>query len=276
MSAPAYRLRPYAVADEDAAIELWRRSWQATMPHIDFAARVDWWRKRWRGELVPQATIMVAEADGAIAGYVTVDPNSGYLDQIEAQCRELGVGRVATLCGRYWGMDRDHRWERVRRAYDALTGREEAPSFATADAAIAAGGFDDARGAAAVAGRRVVVVALLGAALDAVAGRIEPGWTEKQVAWEIEQYVRTHGGDGMSFQTIVAGGPWGALPHARARDAVLVEGQGIVIDMGVLLDGYCSDMTRTIFLGQPDAKFTSIYDIVLTAQAKGSNFTKTK
>jgi Xaa-Pro aminopeptidase len=109
-------------------------------------------------------------------------------------------------------------------------------------------------------------IALGDAALDAVAGRIEPGWTEKQVAWEIEQYVRTHGGDAMSFQTIVAGGPWGALPHARARDAVLVEGQGIVIDMGVLLDGYCSDMTRTIFLGQPNAKFTSIYDIVLTAQ----------
>lgn len=109
-------------------------------------------------------------------------------------------------------------------------------------------------------------IALGDAALDAVAGRIEPGWTEQRVAWEIEQYVRTHGGDAMSFQTIVAGGPWGALPHARARDVVLEQGQGVVIDMGVLFDGYCSDMTRTIFLGRPDAKFKSIYDIVLTAQ----------
>jgi Xaa-Pro aminopeptidase len=109
-------------------------------------------------------------------------------------------------------------------------------------------------------------IALGDAALESVSGRIEPGWTEQQVAWEIEQFVRTHGGDGMSFQTIVAGGPWGALPHARARDAVLEEGHGVVIDMGVLLDGYCSDMTRTIFLGEPDAKFKSIYDIVLTAQ----------
>lgn len=61
----------------------------------------------------------------------------GYLEQIEAQCREIGVGQVATLCGRYWAMDRDNRWERVRRAYDALTGREAAPSFSTSDAAIA-------------------------------------------------------------------------------------------------------------------------------------------
>ena len=66
-------------------------------------------------------------------------PFSGreFVRQIESRCQELGVGQVATLCGRYWAMDRDHRWERVRRAYDALTGREVAPRFASADAAIA-------------------------------------------------------------------------------------------------------------------------------------------
>jgi Xaa-Pro aminopeptidase len=110
------------------------------------------------------------------------------------------------------------------------------------------------------------VVALGDAAFEAVAARIEPGWTEKQVAWEIEQYVRTHGGDGMSFQTIVAGGPRGALPHARATDAPIEERQAVVIDMGAIVDGYCSDMTRTIVLGAPDARFKQIYDIVLTAQ----------
>jgi putative acetyltransferase len=82
VSAPVYTLRRYKTADEDAAIELWRRTWQAAMPHIDFAARVDWWRKRWRDELVAQATIVVAMVDGALAGFVTVDPRSGYLDQI--------------------------------------------------------------------------------------------------------------------------------------------------------------------------------------------------
>jgi putative acetyltransferase len=75
-------LRPYTSADENAAIELWQRTWQQHYPHIDFAKRVDWWRARWRDELVPSATISVAETGGKLAGFVTVDPKTGYLDQI--------------------------------------------------------------------------------------------------------------------------------------------------------------------------------------------------
>ena len=75
-------LRPYGSADEAAAIELWRRTWQHHYAHIDFAKRVDWWRARWRNELVSFATIMVAEQSGRLEGFVTVDPRSGYLDQI--------------------------------------------------------------------------------------------------------------------------------------------------------------------------------------------------
>jgi putative acetyltransferase len=82
VSAQPLRLRPYTAADEDAAIELWRRTWQLAYPAIDFAARVDWWRRRWRDELVPLAKIVVAEMDGVIEGFVTVDPKTGYLDQI--------------------------------------------------------------------------------------------------------------------------------------------------------------------------------------------------
>jgi putative acetyltransferase len=75
-------LRPYTTADEDAAIELWRRTWQKHYPHLDFNARVDWWRARWRNELVPAAKITLAEIDGTLAGFVTVDPKTMYLDQI--------------------------------------------------------------------------------------------------------------------------------------------------------------------------------------------------
>jgi putative acetyltransferase len=82
VSGTAFTLRPYVPADEDAAIELWRRTWQQHYPHLDFAARVDWWRERWRNELVPTATITVAEANGKLVGFVTVDPQTGYLDQI--------------------------------------------------------------------------------------------------------------------------------------------------------------------------------------------------
>ena len=75
------QLRAYRSDDEDAAIALWQTTWQLAYPDIDFAARVTWWRERWRNELVPQAAIIVAEVAGAMAGFVTIDP-SGYLDQL--------------------------------------------------------------------------------------------------------------------------------------------------------------------------------------------------
>ena len=82
MNSEAPRLRPYTAADEDAAIALWLRTWQQTYPDIDFAARLDWWRTRWRDELVPQTRITVAESAGAMTGFVTVNPATLYLDQI--------------------------------------------------------------------------------------------------------------------------------------------------------------------------------------------------
>jgi putative acetyltransferase len=82
VSAAPVTLRPYRAADEDAAIELWRRTWQIAYPHLDFAARLDWWRQRWRQELVPSTLITVAESNGLLVGFVTVDPKTMYLDQI--------------------------------------------------------------------------------------------------------------------------------------------------------------------------------------------------
>jgi len=76
-----FHLRPYRAADEDAAIALWLETWRQAYPSIDFVARVPWWRERWRNELVPNAAIVVAEAAGALAGFVTIDA-SGYLDQL--------------------------------------------------------------------------------------------------------------------------------------------------------------------------------------------------
>jgi putative acetyltransferase len=89
-------LRPYAADDEDAAIALWLRAWQRAMPEIDFAARLGWWRERWRRELVPQARIVIAEADGVLEGFVTIDPNSGYLDQLVVAPERWG-GTTAKL-----------------------------------------------------------------------------------------------------------------------------------------------------------------------------------
>jgi putative acetyltransferase len=77
----AFELRPYRPDDEDAAIALWQSTWQEAYPAIDFAARVAWWRERWRNELVPQAAIVVAEQAGELMGFVTIDA-TGYLDQL--------------------------------------------------------------------------------------------------------------------------------------------------------------------------------------------------
>ena len=111
-------------------------------------------------------------------------------------------------------------------------------------------------------------------AFESVTNRIEPGWTERQVAWEIEKYAREHGADGLSFQTIVAAGPWGAMPHAQPRDRPIGAGEPVVIDMGVRVDGYCSDLTRTITVGGENGRFQEIYDIVLTAQLAAEEMVK--
>jgi putative acetyltransferase len=95
MNAP-FQLRPYRAEDEDAAIALWQQTWQQTYPAIDFAARVTWWRQRWRDELVPNAAIVVAEQAGALVGFVTID-RSGYLDQLVVAPTHWGSQLADTL-----------------------------------------------------------------------------------------------------------------------------------------------------------------------------------
>ena len=90
-------LRPYAAADEDAAIELWRRTWAHHFPHIDFNSRVNWWRERWKQELVPVAHVVIAERDGKLVGFVTVDPDTMYLDQIVVAPEVWGTGLADAL-----------------------------------------------------------------------------------------------------------------------------------------------------------------------------------
>ena len=93
---PGVALRAYKARDEDASVALWLRTWQATYPELDFAERLDWWRERWRNELLPAAEVIVAEAGGMI-GFVTVDPRTHYLDQIVVAPERWGSGVGAAL-----------------------------------------------------------------------------------------------------------------------------------------------------------------------------------
>ncbi len=95
------------------------------------------------------------------------------------------------------------------------------------------------------------------------------GRTEREVAIEIEQQMQMLGASGPSFDTIVAAGAQGALPHATPQDREIGAGELVVIDWGVELDGYCSDCTRTVATGEPGEEARDVYELVLAAQRKG-------
>ena len=95
---------------------------------------------------------------------------------------------------------------------------------------------------------------------------IKPGLSEQEVAAEIIYQHLIRGASAMSFDPIVASGPNGALPHARPTSRVLQQGELVVLDFGCFLDGYASDMTRTIALGKPSAEAVAVYQTVLHAQ----------
>jgi putative acetyltransferase len=97
---PSYVLRRYAPDDEDAAIALWLRTWQMAYPQIDFSERLDWWRNRWRKDLLPRAEIVIAQAETAMIGFVTVDPRTLYLDQLVVAPEHWGSGVGGVLIDR--------------------------------------------------------------------------------------------------------------------------------------------------------------------------------
>lgn len=98
---------------------------------------------------------------------------------------------------------------------------------------------------------------------------IKPGIPETQVAAEMEYNGRRAGADGMSFPTIIASGARSALPHGRASDQPIAGNGFVVCDFGVILAGYCSDQTRTVWVGKPTAEVRSAYQAVREAQQAG-------
>jgi len=107
----------------------------------------------------------------------------------------------------------------------------------------------------------------LGASLfDIALKTIRPGVSEVRVAAEMEYAARQAGAEGMSFETIIAAGERSALPHGRASTAAIPARGFVVCDFGVILAGYCSDMTRTVYVGQPTGADREIYDAVREAQ----------
>ncbi|MGE5620887.1 MAG: M24 family metallopeptidase [Sphingomonadaceae bacterium] len=111
-------------------------------------------------------------------------------------------------------------------------------------------------------------VALADKAFTHILSIARPGITERELAWEIEAFLRRHGSEGVSFDPIVASGPNASRPHHVPGDRPLQTGETIIIDWGARVNGYCSDITRTIVLGEADDRLKELYKVVLDAQTR--------
>lgn len=110
---------------------------------------------------------------------------------------------------------------------------------------------------------------LMGDILEEMIPRLQAGVSEKSVAWEIEGLAREGGAEGLAFPSIVASGPNSALPHAMPTERKIRPREPITLDVGLKMDGYCCDMTRTVFLEEPNPAFKKIYRTVREAQLAG-------
>jgi Xaa-Pro aminopeptidase len=104
------------------------------------------------------------------------------------------------------------------------------------------------------------------AAIEYIQDKIHTGMMEREVAWEIEKFLREKGSEPLPFDVIVASGPNSALPHAKPSARAIHTGEPVIIDIGARVGGYSSDLSRTICLGTPDDTFNKVYDVVLGAQ----------
>jgi Xaa-Pro aminopeptidase len=95
---------------------------------------------------------------------------------------------------------------------------------------------------------------------------LRPGQTEKEIAWQLKCWIHQKGGEDQAFEPIVASGPNAALPHAEPSEREIQKGEPILFDFGTKWNGYCSDLSRTVFLGRPTDRFKEVYLLVRQAQ----------
>lgn len=111
-------------------------------------------------------------------------------------------------------------------------------------------------------------LALAEAVFETLSTEVSPGMREKELAWTMEKRMRENGAESVAFPPIVASGPNAALPHAVPTDRPVEQGEPLLFDWGARLNGYCSDISRTIVLGKPDPTFQKVYQVVRDAQLK--------
>jgi Xaa-Pro aminopeptidase len=173
---------------------------------------------------------------------------------------QLGVHQVKRLGFETFFLTFGHYQRLTKAASDAKLAVEWVPTEGLAD------GLREVKTAEELAVVRQAL-ALTEQVFTEVAGSLRPGMSEGQVAWEIERKIREAGAS-LAFPPIVAAGVNGARPHHHPGDYLIKAQEPIIIDMGARIGGYCADFTRTVFLGEPTARFQEIYTLVRRAQAQ--------
>jgi Xaa-Pro aminopeptidase len=192
------------------------------------------------------------QARREVAGAEIVEVRQGWADALA-----MMVGR---LCLQSLAVEAEHvtvrQWDEWRAAAAGV-------QFASLTGAVAE--LRSVKSAEEIAAIEVAV-ALTDEAFAAFREWLRPGVTEAEAAWFIESYMRTHGAESVAFELIVAGGANGAMAHARPGAHRIQAGEPVVVDIGARVNGYNSDLTRTVYAGPADERFRTVYDIVLQAQ----------
>lgn len=220
------------------------------------------------------AGVLVVPREPSQAAALVTD--SRYTEQAARQCPGVRVVKhgdhlhetlrevVAGLSLRRVGFESDHvSYQQATLWMESITGVQWVPVEQQVESLRA---VKDAGELAAM--RRAIQ--LTDAAFRYICGVMRPGMAERTVAWKLESFLREQGADALAFPVIVASGPNGALPHATPTDRPLQPGDLVVLDFGCVIDGYHSDLTRTVMVG-PDItpRAREVYELVLQAQRAG-------
>ena len=194
------------------------------------------------------------QATRQAAGYDVIE-NVDTLGVVAAWIAERGIGRL--------GVESEHTsLKQHRDLIDRLAKESQAPEVKPQDGLV-----EEQRVVKDEAELALLreAVRLADDVMTAAGETVAPGMTERELSLELERLIR-EAGDGPSFPTIVAGGPNAAMAHHSPGQRPIGAGEAVIVDLGVRLDGYCSDITRTFTAGESDGRFDEIYAIVLEAQ----------
>lgn len=212
------------------------------------------------GRYAIQASQMVKEAEITIAGN-----HAAVIEYLNALTKEQNLRRIGYEATHVTVASRGAAWEPPPGLDKVMSYFEGAELVATQGWVEELRKVKDAEEIAAIR-----AAAEMGdAGFDYILDRVKPGVTERELALDLEFHLRSLGSEGVSFDPIVAAAERSALPHAQPTDRTVERGHYLLFDFGCVVDGYCSDMTRTVVVGPVDDRHRQVYDTVLESQMAG-------